>query len=78
MQRKELEGTRVVAYAYYNGKLKGTEYNNRFTLNPDNNINTPMYGIKGREILAGKQPDPAGLPEGISAYRDALKKFYEK
>jgi lipid-binding SYLF domain-containing protein len=75
-QRKELEGTRVIAYAYYNGKLKGTEYNSKFSLDPDNNINTPMYGMKGREILAGKQPDPAAVPEGIAAYRDALTKYY--
>ena len=75
-QRKELESARVIAYAYYNGKLKGTEYNSRFALNPDNNINTPLYGMKGREILAGKEPDPATLPEGIAAYREALKKYY--
>ena len=75
-QRKELENARVVAYAYYNGKLKGTEYNSRFALNPDNNINTPLYGVKGREILAGKEPDPAMLPDGIAAYREALKKNY--
>jgi len=75
-QRKELESARVIAYAYYNGKLKGTEYNSRFALNPDNNINTPLYGMKGREILAGKEPDPATLPDGIAAYREALKKYY--
>jgi len=75
-QRKQLEGAGVVAYAYYNGKLKGIEYNSRFSLNPDNNINTPMYGVKGREILAGKEPDPATLPDGIAAYPEALKKYY--
>ena len=75
-QRKELETARVLAYAYYNGKIKGTEYNSRFALNPDNNINTPLYGMKGREILAGKEPDPATLPDGIAAYREALKKYY--
>lgn len=78
VQRKELEGARVIAYAYYNGRLTGVEYNNRFSLNPDNNINTPMYGVKGREILAGKEPDPARLPEGIAAYREALRKYYSK
>jgi len=77
-QRKELEGAHVIAYAYYNGKLKGTEYNSRFSLEPDNNINTPMYGMKGREILTGKQADAAAVPEGISTYRDALKKYYDK
>ena len=77
-QRKELGDARVIAYAYYNGKIKGTEYNSRFSLDPDNNINTPMYGMKGREILAGKQPDLATVPDGIAAYRDALTKQYTK
>ncbi|HYW70259.1 MAG TPA: lipid-binding SYLF domain-containing protein [Pyrinomonadaceae bacterium] len=76
-QRKELAGSQVIAYAYYNGKLKGTEYNSRFALNPDNNINTPMYGVKGREILAGKQPT-AEVPEGIASYRDALRNYSAK
>jgi len=77
-QRKELEGARIIAYAYYNGRLTGVDYNSRFGLNPDNNINTPMYGMKGREILAGKEPDPSRLPEGIAVYREALRKYYGK
>jgi lipid-binding SYLF domain-containing protein len=77
-QRKELETARVIAYAYYNGKLTGVDYNSRFGLNPDNNINTPMYGVKGREILAGKEPDAARLPAGIGAFREALRKYYGK
>lgn len=75
-QRKELDAARVIAYAYYNGRLTGVEYNSRFAVNPDNNINTPMYGVKGREILAGKEPDPARVPEGIAAFREALRKYY--
>lgn len=77
-EKKELEDARVIAYAYYNGRLTGVEYNSRFGLNPDNNINTPLYGVKGREILAGKEPDLARLPAGIDAYREALRKYYGK
>ena len=79
-QRKELEGAQILAYAYYNGKLVGTAFGQSFwksfLLNPDNNINTPLYGMKGREVLAGKKIDPASLPGGISAFQEALRKYW--
>jgi lipid-binding SYLF domain-containing protein len=79
-QRKELEGAHILAYLYFNGKLKGTAFGKsfwkNFLLNPDNNINTPVYGMKGREVLAGKKVDPTTLPAGISAYQEALQKYY--
>lgn len=50
-QRKELEGAQILAYAYYNGRLDGTAFGKSFWksfgLNPDNNINKPMYGTEG-------------------------------
>lgn len=47
-----------------------------FGLNPDNNINKPMYGMKGREVQSGKKVDPSTVPAGISAYQEALEKHY--
>jgi lipid-binding SYLF domain-containing protein len=80
-QRKELEGAHIVAYAYFNGKLKGTAFGKSFwksfMLNPDNNINKPLYGMKGREVLAGKEVNTASLPTGINAFQEALKKYYD-
>ena len=79
-QRKELEGAHILAYAYYNGKMKGAAFGNsfwkNFILNPDNKINKPLYGVKGREVLAGKKVDPASLPAGITSYQEALQKYY--
>lgn len=79
-QRKELEGAQVLAYSYYNGRLDGTAFGKSFwksfALNPDNNINKPMYGIKGREVLAGGKIDPSTVPAGISAFQEALAKYY--
>jgi lipid-binding SYLF domain-containing protein len=79
-QRKELEGVHILAYTYYNGKLTGITYGKsfwkKFSLNPDNKINTPLYGMKGREVLAGKKVDPSILPAGIPAYYEALVKYY--
>jgi len=79
-QRKELEGVHILAYAYYNGKLKGTAFGKsfwkNFLLDPDNKINKPIYGMTGREVLAGKKVDTASLPAGIPAYQEALQKHY--
>jgi lipid-binding SYLF domain-containing protein len=79
-QRKELQGAHILAYAYFNGKLKGTAFGKsfwkNFGLNPDNNINKPLYGMKGREVLGGKEVNAASVPAGIDAYQDALQKYY--
>ena len=79
-QRKELENVPILGYSYFNGILNGTAFGKSFwksfSLNPDNNINKPVYGMKGREVLTGKQIDPAVVLTGISAYRDALIKHY--
>jgi lipid-binding SYLF domain-containing protein len=79
-QRKELEGTHILAYAYYNGELKGIEFKKgfmkNFGLNPDNKINKPLYGVKGREVLAGKKVDASRLPARIPAYQAALEKYH--
>ena len=77
-QRKEMEGAHILAYAYFNGELKGTAFGKSslksFFLNPDNNINKPLYGIKGREVLAGVKITTPSLPDGITAFQEALQK----
>lgn len=79
-QRKELEGAHILAYAYYNGRLKGITFGKSFwksfALNPDNKINKPLYGMKGREVLAGKKVLTASLPTGIPVYQEALQQHY--
>ena len=79
-QRKELEGAHILAYAYFNGMLKGTSFGKSvwkgFALNPDNNINKPLYGMKGREVLAGKRVETASLPAGIPVYQEVLQQHY--
>jgi hypothetical protein len=81
-ERKDLANTQIVAYVYYNGKLSGTgisgNFFNTFLLNPDNKINQPLYGIKGREVLAGQRVDAASLPAGIPAFQEALQKHYPR
>jgi lipid-binding SYLF domain-containing protein len=82
VQRKELADVPILAYSYFNGKLNGAAFGKSFwksfNLNPDNNINKPVYGIRGREVLAGQQVDPATVLPGLSAYRDALIKYFRR
>jgi lipid-binding SYLF domain-containing protein len=80
-QRKEMEGAQILAYAYYNGRLSGKSFGKSFwqsfLLNPDNNINTPLYGMKGREVLAGKKIATASpIPAAIPTFTEALQKYY--
>jgi hypothetical protein len=74
-----LAGANIFGYVYSESKLIGTNFGTtfkQFLLNPDNNINKPMYGMKGREVLAGKKIDPTILPEGIPAFQETLRKYY--
>ena len=80
-QRKEVEGAGVIAYAYYNGKLSGKAFGKsfwqKFNLDPDNNINTPLYNLKGREVLAGNPiAETPARPATIATFTDALQKYY--
>jgi lipid-binding SYLF domain-containing protein len=78
-QMKELEGAHVLAYVF-GGRLEGIAFKDsfwkNFMLDPDNNINKPLYGMKGREVLAGKKVETATLPAGITVYQEALRKYY--
>ena len=79
-QRKTLADAQILAYAYFNGNLKGATFGNsfwkNFLLNPDNKINMPLYSMKGREVLAGKKVDATKLPAGILSYQEALTKYF--
>ncbi len=81
-QLEAYAGTSVLAYAYYNGTLRGAEYKgsffNTFLITPDNNINKPLYGVKGREVVLGKKIDESTVLNAISAYLDALAKSYPR
>ena len=80
-KRKEIEGAQILAYAYYNGSLSGKAFGKSFwksfLLNPDNKINTPLYGMKGREVLAGTKIEKTeSIPTGIPVFKEALEKYY--
>jgi lipid-binding SYLF domain-containing protein len=78
-QRNSLDGTQVLAYTYSNGLLNAgnidPDFFKDFILDQDNNVNRPLYGMKGHEILTGRKVDNASLPAGISAFQEALQKL---
>lgn len=73
-------GFNVIIYTLIDGKLKGMDVESDFfdaaMLNPDNNINKVVYGMKGREVLQGKAPTlPQGASE-VAAFRDILNEQF--
>ncbi len=79
-QLAQMAGAQIVAYTYYNGTLNGNkidpDFFKDFILDQDNNINLPLFGVKGHEVLAGKHIDSTSVPFGISAFREALQKYW--
>lgn len=77
-QLTQMVGAQIIAYTYYNGKLNGSridpDFFKDFILDQDNNINLPLYGGKGHEVLTGKKIDSASIPPGVPAFQEALQK----
>ncbi len=78
-QRNNLPGSQILVYTYYNGKINADnidpDFFKDFVLDQDNNVNRPLYGIKGQEILTGKKVEQSSLPAGVSAFQEALQKL---
>lgn len=78
-QRKSLAGAQILVYTYYNGRMNADnidpDFFKEFILDQDNNVNMPLYGMKGRQILTGRKVDPSLLPAGISAFQETLQKY---
>ncbi|MEK6325540.1 MAG: lipid-binding SYLF domain-containing protein [Acidobacteriota bacterium] len=79
-QKAQTAKANIIAYTLYKGILVGAGlgggFFKSFLLNPDNNLNKPLYGVKGRDVLAGKEIDPQSVPAGINAFPQALNEYY--
>lgn len=66
----------VIVYAVVDGEVRGLKVDANLlgggAANPDNNINQAIYGLKGREVLAGKTPLWPSVVPAISEYQNAL------
>lgn len=76
----DIRGANIIIYALIDGKLKGlkiaADFFNDAVINPDNNINKAVYGIKGREVLEGKAPTSLPTISDMTAFRDILKERF--
>jgi lipid-binding SYLF domain-containing protein len=76
----ETSGVSIIMYALVDGKLKGMNVEADFlddaVLNPDNNINKAIYGMKGREVLLGKAPNARPASPEITAFPDTLNEKF--
>ncbi len=71
----ELNNTNVFTYTIIDGKVSGfaVDANNEGgILNPDNNINEAIYGMKAQDVLAGKGSINPSVSAAVSAYPNAL------
>lgn len=75
----DMSGIGVIMYMLVDGKMKGMNIDSDLLdgayIDPDN-INKPVYGIKGREILEGKAPKSTPSAPGFSAFRDILNEKF--
>ncbi|MGH9908856.1 MAG: hypothetical protein ACRD8U_25130 [Pyrinomonadaceae bacterium] len=76
-KENEIRAASLIAYVAQGGELRGIKAESDFfdeaAINPDNNINKAIYGIKGREVLAGKEPKwPSVLPL-VADFQNTLK-----
>jgi lipid-binding SYLF domain-containing protein len=75
-KEKEVRMANVIIYALVEGRVEGFRMDaNELgggAANPDNNLNSAIYGLKAREVLSGKAPLwPSVLPS-VSEYQNAL------
>jgi hypothetical protein len=76
----DISGASVIIYTLVDGKLKGMNVESDFLsgalLDPDNNINQVVYGMKGREVLQGKSPKSLPIKSDVTAFRDILNEKF--
>lgn len=81
-QKSEMLRAHVIAYAYRKDGLRGVNLKGDLLraigLDQDNHINHGLYGLKGREVIEGKEIKASTLPAGVSAFQQALQKYYSR
>ena len=69
----------VIIYALSGGKLRGMEAEDESLsgslINSDNNINKAVYGVKAREVLAGKATAWPAISPALNGFQSALTKL---
>jgi lipid-binding SYLF domain-containing protein len=79
-QDLDMSGVGVIMYMLVDGKLKGMNIDSDLLdgafIDPDNNINNAVYGMKGREVLEGKAQKSSPTTPGFTAFTDILNEKF--
>jgi len=72
----------IIAYSIRKAGLRGENLSSGFWkgvgLGEDNNINKALYGIKGVEVLLGKEITSKSVPAEIFSFQQTLQKHYSR
>jgi lipid-binding SYLF domain-containing protein len=75
-RKEEIAKSNIIAYLRSKGELRGISIKSDllkgFIINPDNNINKAIYGVKGRDILAGRPTAIQSVPPGVDRFSQFL------
>jgi lipid-binding SYLF domain-containing protein len=75
-RKEEIAKSNIIAYVRSNGELRGISIKSDllkgFIINPDNNINKAIYGVKGRDILSGRPSAVQPVPLGVDRFSQFL------
>jgi len=81
-KRAEQLNASLIAYVVLKDELAGRNFSGGtfkgFAVGPDNNINKPLYGIKGHEVLSGRSNPATSIPTELSALREVLQNQYSR
>jgi hypothetical protein len=76
---KEIADANTIGYTLSKGQLVGASIKsdlfNGFIINPDNNLNKALYGMKGRDVLSGKPINVRSVPASTSAFSKTLTRY---
>ena len=75
-KENKIRGASIILYALSDGKLRGIDVEDDSTtqsgMSADNHLNQAVYGLKGRDLFAGKTPAGPPLPPAITEFQNAL------
>jgi lipid-binding SYLF domain-containing protein len=78
-KENQIRGAGIIVYSLSGGKVHGISVEDDDTtqtgINSDNNVNKAVYGLKAREVLAGKTPVGPTIPPAITEFQSTLTKL---
>jgi lipid-binding SYLF domain-containing protein len=75
-------GAGIIIYALSEGKLRGVSVDDDSTtqsgIGSDNHINKAVFGLKARDVIAGKTPLASSVPAEVTEFQKALTNLSDR